>query len=250
MTDDPYADGTLYDLEYAGHIEDVPWYVEHACQAGGPVLELGCGTGRLTLPIARAGVPITGVDRAPAMLAGLRRKLTEQPPSVRQRVRLLEGDYAHITPGDRYASVLWPFNAIHHLDGPSEVQAVLRRIRTWLRPGGTLALDCYLPDIELYDRDPTARYEPRTFTDPRSGHPLYSWEQGWWDGPRRLHHVQYVYQHPDGREERAHLVLRMYERPELLAMAEATGWSVRHEAMDFEGEPVRSDALKWVAVLA
>jgi SAM-dependent methyltransferase len=250
VDDDPYAEPELYDLEYAHHDEDVGWYVDRARAARGPVLELGCGTGRLTLPIARAGVSVLGVDRAQPMLDQLHAKLRREPADVRLRAKTLAADYLALDLDQRFAAVLWPFNAIHHCPGPDAVVAVLQRARAWLVPGGRLAMDAYLPDLDLYDRDPHGRYEPRTFTDPRSGERLDSWEQGWWDEPTRTHHVLYVYRHTDGREERAHLALRMYELHELHDLVARAGFRVVREAMDFEGTPLAPDALKWVALLA
>lgn len=249
VTDDPYNEHVLYDLEYAEHDEDVPWYVDLARGAAGPVLELGCGTGRLTLPIARAGGRILGVDRAAAMLGGLQAKVAFEPLEVRQRVRTIRADYLSLELDDRFAAVLWPFNALHHCPGPAQVVALLRKAGQWLRPGGVVGLDCYLPDLDLYDRDPEQRYEPRTFVDPRSGAVLESWEQGWWEPTTRTHHVLYVYQHPDGTQERTRLALRMYELPELHRMVADAGFRIEREAMDFDGSPMRDAALKWVATL-
>lgn len=248
---DPYDDAALYDLEYADHVEDTAHYVDRARTAGGRVLELGCGSGRLTIPIARAGVSVVGVDRAPAMLAAARQKLERETSTVRSRVELLEWDYH--TPGlegrDPFSAVLWPFNALHHCADEAALAAMLERIAGWLRRDGRLCLDCYLPDRELYDRDPEGRYEQRTFADPRTGVPLQSWEQGWWDEAARIHHVVYVYQWPDGTEHRTHLQLRMFELPDLLALFTRTGWRVTRASQDFGGTPVGKNALKWVGIL-
>ena len=246
LTDDPYADGSLYDLEYAHHDEDIDWYVLQARHSEGPVLELGCGTGRLTLPIARAGPPITGVDRAPAMLSALRQKLEREPVEVRNRVTLRQGDYLHALDAGSFGAVLWPFNALHHCADEHQLGAMLRAIRDRTSADGRLALDCYLPDLDLYDRDPNARYENRLFQDPRTGKLLHSWEQGWWDAEHRVHHVLYVYRHEDGREERSHLRLRMFGLDELRALLHDNGWSIVHDACDFVGTPVDEQALKWV----
>lgn len=248
--DDPYADGLLYDLEYADQTEDVAFYVDRARGAAGPVLELGCGTGRLTWPIARAGVEVTGVDRAPDMLARLEAKRTAEPPDTAARVRTLLGDYRSLSlPEGAFAAVLWPFNALHHCAGPEDLRDVLARCRRWVRPGGRLVLDAYLLDRALYARDPDGRYEERTFTDARTGELLESWEQGWWDEEHRIHHVLYVYRRADGTERRTHLQLRMFELPELHAAARDAGWTVAREAADFRGLPLGPDSLKWVGVL-
>jgi SAM-dependent methyltransferase len=251
MHDDPYADPTLYDLEYASHTEDITYYQRLALEVDGPILELGCGTGRLTLPMARMGARVDGVDLAEGMLEGLRLKVASLPRAEGARVRFFPGDFrdlpAHLT--GPYPLVIWPFNALHHCRDEDDVRATLTGILDRLAPDGTLALDVYLPDRELYDRDPTQTYEHRIFQDPRDGTPLHTWEQGWWDEDTRTHHVVYTYKHRTGREEKCHLRLRMFEREELLALFAEVGLRVVHSAQDFQGTPVGPGSLKWVLQL-
>lgn len=251
MHDDPYADPVLYDLEYTDHTEDIAYYTRIAQAATGPILELGCGTGRLTLPLARAGARVDGVDLSPSMLEGLRLKLGAEPDAVQARVRFWEGDFRAPPEHARtdYGWVLWPFNAIHHCAGPDDVLRTLRAARARLATGGGIALDAYLPDRELYDRDPNKTYEHRIFKDPRTGRPLHTWEQGWWDEEAKVHHVVYTYKDHTGREQRAHLRLRMFERDELIALFHDAGLRVSFSAEDFAGRPVRPGSLKWVVQL-
>lgn len=251
MKDDPYGDPALYDLEYADHREDVLHYVRLACSAGWPVLELGCGTGRLTLPIARAGVAVDGLDLAPGMLEGLRAKLALEPRAVAERVGVHAGDFR--TPPDTlqpsYAAVFWPFNTIHHCRHPDDIDATLEAAKARLKPGGTLALDLYLPDRNLYDRDPNKTYEHRNMRDPRTGARLHTWERGWWDEAERIHHVVYTYRADDGAQRETHLRLRMFERDEIEAALERAGLAIVSSAEDFAGTPLRASSLKWVLVL-
>ncbi|HEU5367193.1 MAG TPA: class I SAM-dependent methyltransferase, partial [Ktedonobacterales bacterium] len=79
-----------YDLEHAGYQEDVDLYLNYALAAGPPVLELGCGTGRLLEPLARWGIEVVGVDSSPAMLALARKRLQEGNLSM--HVELIEAD--------------------------------------------------------------------------------------------------------------------------------------------------------------
>jgi SAM-dependent methyltransferase len=247
----PYDDAILYDLEYADHTEDIAYYVDRARTSGARprVLELGCGTGRLTLPIARAGVQIVGVDQAPSMLAALRRKLERERPEVRERVQLIEDSYPTSAVTGTFQAVLWPFNALHHCPDAAAVEAVLTAARAWMAPGGSVYLDAYLPDRELYDRDPEGRYEPRQFQDPASGQTVESWEQGWWDEDKQIHHVVYVYQWPDGTERRTHLELRMFSLGELHEIVTRAGLKVSRQGQDFHFTELGPRSLKWVAAL-
>ncbi|HUV93888.1 MAG TPA: class I SAM-dependent methyltransferase, partial [Anaerolineae bacterium] len=84
------SDARFYDYYSTGVPGDVRFYVEEARRAGSPVLELGCGTGRILIPTAQAGIDIVGLDRSPAMLAIAKEKLSELGPETQQRIELVE----------------------------------------------------------------------------------------------------------------------------------------------------------------
>jgi SAM-dependent methyltransferase len=247
--DHPYQDGVLYDLEYDDQVEDIQHYVDLARSTSGPVLELGCGTGRLTIPLARAGFTVHGIDISHAMLDRLNARLASEDAAVRARVHVGHDDFRTVQSDKRYPLIIWPFNALHHCRRPEQVHAVLDRARTLLQPGGVLAIDCYLPDVGLYDRDPDHRDEPRTFTDPRTGQPLTSWERGWWDPQLQVHHVIYSYAPVDGPTAHTHLQLRMYTLGQLHRIVQTAGWHIHSQFQDFQSTPLGPNALKWVGCL-
>src|SRR5437667_7900348 len=86
-------DAEVYDAYTSASIDgDVEFYVDEARRAGSPVLELGCGTGRILLPIAAAGIEVVGVDRAPRLLAVARHKAAALDPDVQRRIELVDAD--------------------------------------------------------------------------------------------------------------------------------------------------------------
>src|SRR5690606_34487847 len=87
-----YLEPDLYDSSFRERREDVDFFVREAEKVGGSVLELGAGSGRVTIPLARAGVRVTAVDLSPAMLARLESRLREEPAEIRERVTTLLGD--------------------------------------------------------------------------------------------------------------------------------------------------------------
>lgn len=247
--DDLYRDPALYDLEYADLVEDVVHYARLAARAGGPVLDLGCGTGRITLPMARTGASVTAVDDAEPMLRTLTARLAEEPPEVGRRVTVRRGDFRHLAEPRAYRLVTLPFNALHHCADHRDVLALLDGVRRALLPGGRFALDCYLPDPVLYARDPDQKYEERVFIDPTSGERLTSWEMGRYDPLAQIHEVRYVYRDVRGNERTVVLRLRMFYPQELRAILDWARFRVVSEAEDFEGSPLRATSLKWVLVL-
>ncbi len=247
--DDPYRDPVLYDLEYQQQLEDIPHYVQLARRLRGPVLELGCGTGRITIPIAQSGVEIHGLDASSDMLNGLEQKLRLEPDAVRLRVRYSLGNFCQLDGERQYPLVILPFNAIHHCEGAAGRRELLRSVRKVLRPGGIFGLDCYLPDLLLYSREKGKRYEQRTFTHPVTKEPLETWEEGYWEPERRIHNVIYVYEDPRGHQEKVHLRLNMFDQTEFRTLLHQEGFQFSWEASDFRGTPMRPDSLKWVMEL-
>jgi len=142
---------------------DVGFYVEEAARAGAAsrVLELGCGTGRLTLPLARAGHPVTGIDLSPAMLARAREKLAAEPDMVRERVTLLEGDVRRMSLADEpsFDLVVAPFRVLQHFDAIDDQLDVLAGARRRLRPGGRLVVDVFNPSYPMMTLDRSAEVE-------------------------------------------------------------------------------------------
>lgn len=152
---DPYDPmARFYDADYAaaGRTEDIGFYTSLAGEAGGPVLEMGCGSGRNLLPIARSGIAVHGIDSSPAMLRALEDKLRLEPPDVRRRVRLTQGDIRSARLDGRYALVAAPFRVAQHLLHLDDRRAWLRNVARHLGPGGLLGFDVLRPDPDLLSR--------------------------------------------------------------------------------------------------
>lgn len=249
MNRDPYRDPVLYDLEYAGHNLDIGWYRQLVKGVGGPVLELGCGTGRIALPLLRDGHEVIGIDASEPMLEAMRARLDAEPEEIQARSGAFVGDFRSLDLGRQFRAVLLPFNAIHHCADADEVASLLASVHRHVAEGGIFAMDCYLPDPGLYARDPNQRYEERIFVRPDTQEALVSWEQSWYDEAAQIHHVQYVYRRPDGTEDAVQLDLKMWARQELHAMLGQAGFTVLHEMADFEGTKMGPGALQSVLVL-
>ena len=133
---------------------DVGFFVEMAQAAGGPVLEIGCGTGRVLIPTARAGIEIVGLDLSPSMLAVCRSNLAQESAETQARVRLVEGDMRDFDLDRQFALVTLPFRPFQHLTSVEDQIACLTTIHRHLAPGGRLVLDLFNPSIPFL-ADPT-----------------------------------------------------------------------------------------------
>jgi SAM-dependent methyltransferase len=140
---DPYgALGTAYDAWCRSVTEDIGFYVDLALATGGPVLEVGVGSGRIAVPTAPAGVEVVGVDVSEDMLdLAWAKALPHRVP-----LRLVRADMRDLPDLGTFRLVTVPFRALLHLHDDAERLAVLRLLHARLRPGGRLAFDVFHPD--------------------------------------------------------------------------------------------------------
>jgi SAM-dependent methyltransferase len=143
-----------YDAGYAALPSlgaDVDFYRGLAAAAAGPVLELGCGTGRVLARIAEDGHACTGLDASPGMLARLRARA----PGV----RAVEGDMRDFSLGGRFALVYSAFRAFQHLDAVEDQLRCLACVRAHLAPGARFAFDVFNPRLDLLSSDDESEAE-------------------------------------------------------------------------------------------
>lgn len=138
-----YDDPQLYDEQYRDYRDDLPFYRRLADDYGAPLLELGAGTGRVTLALAQSGHRVVAVESNPAMLARARTRLSEI--GLIDRVELIAGDMRDLALGRRFPLVLAPFNTLMHALTPSEQDATLSAVRGHLEPGGAFGFDLFVP---------------------------------------------------------------------------------------------------------
>ncbi len=136
----------LYDPWSVSVTEDVDYYVAEALAGGGPVVELAVGTGRIAVPIARAGVPVIGVDESEGMLAVARAHAERE--GVAERVDLRVGDMREPPVSERVPLVIVPFRSLLHLADDREKLRVLCAAAALLEPGGKLVFDVFAPSAE------------------------------------------------------------------------------------------------------
>jgi SAM-dependent methyltransferase len=221
----------LYDPWSRSVTEDVPFYVEEARKAGGPLVELGVGTGRIAVPIAAEGIAVIGVDSSPGML-DVCREQTELA-GVSHLVDLRLGDLCEPPVGEPVRLVICPFRAYLHLPNDTERLRALRAARELLLPGGRLAFDVFAPDArdiaETHGR--WIEREPEIF------------ERADWDERRRT--LTLSVRGPAGE---ATMTLSWISPPEWAALLEGAGFEIDACYGWFDRTPYRGgEDTVWVA---
>jgi len=234
-----------YVIPYATR-PDVGFYVEAAGEFGGPVLELGCGTGRVAIPTARSGIEVAGLDTSAGMLDAFRRRLQAEPPDVRSRVSLHHGDMRRFDLGRAFRLVTIPFRPFQHLVTVDDQLACIAAIRRHLEPDGHLAFDVFNPSIhnlaKQADGAETDEEPPFTLPDGRTVVRRHRMLERDLISQVNTGELVYDVKHPDGREERLVHAFRMrcifrFEAEHLLARA---GFTLEHVYSDFDRSPYGS----------
>jgi ubiquinone/menaquinone biosynthesis C-methylase UbiE len=219
-------------------------------KARGPVLELGCGTGRLSMPIARAGVSLVGVDRSRLMLARAARKAkalrTRRVNRGPGRLSLVRGDIRALPfTARRFSLVLAPYGVLQSLIRPRDLSAALASVADVIAPGGMFALDL-VPDVPNWDeyRDKVT-FRGRA----RGGAHLALIESVRQDRRRGLTIFEQRFVETRGRrasEHRFSLTFRTVPMRRMVELVERAGFAVETLLGDYRGQPWDARADVWI----
>lgn len=242
---DEYA--PFYDWENARTVarRDVPFWRRLAAAQDGPVLELGCGTGRISVPLARDHVPLVGIDRSAPMLARARERLRRL--KLTKTAWLVRGDIRHLPfrrrPGFRL--VMAPYGILQSLTRERDLQETLASVWRVMPRGGLFGIDL-VPDLPRW-----SEYTRRTSLHGRRGRDttLTLVESVRQDTSRRLTIFDQEYIERRGRQRKVHrfaLTFRTLSVPQMARRVERAGFTVEAVLGDYDGGPWDARADVWV----
>ena len=244
-----YRDGRHYDALNSFLVADIPFYLEEARRAadlsppyrkergkvGHPVLELACGTGRLTIPIAQSGVEIVGLDLSPSMLAHARTKAE----SAGAAINFVEGDCRSFDLGRKFALIFMAFNSMQHLHDHASLAALFASVRKHLAENGRFVFDVFNPKIEILARAWGDRRLEREYEDPEGRGKMAFEHSMKYDDASQVSHIQcyFVRRGANGeevevREEELHL--RSFFPQELDLLVRSQGFEIVEKFGNFE----------------
>jgi SAM-dependent methyltransferase len=278
-----YRDGRQYDALNSFLVADIPFYVEEARRAsqamdlppyrkergkvghppespphppakstgrmGHPVLELACGTGRLTIPVAQSGVEIVGLDLTPSMLAHARTKAE----AAGVKIEFVEGDCREFELGRKFSLIFMAFNSMQHLHDYESLARLFRNVRKHLAEDGRFVFDVFNPKIAILARASGERHLEREYQDP-DGKGTMAFENSMvYDDSAQVSHIQcyFVRRGPNGEEleERVEqLHLRSFFPQELDLLVRSQGFEIVEKFGNFQRKPFASGDPKQVVV--
>lgn len=246
----------LYDVDLLEDPGDLDLYRALADRAGGSILELCVGSGRLAVPLAGAGWSVTGVDRDPAMLARARVRATNAGREAVRRLELIQSDILDLDPPDAtragHRLAILALNSIFLLGDRTTQAAAVRTLATQLAPGGMAVIDVWLPDA-----DDLARYDGRVILeyarqDPESGRLVVKTASAIHNAASQTVTLTTIFDEGAPGQPPARWVrtdrLRLIGADELRNMAETAGLVVEVVAGDYDLAPLEPGSARVVLV--
>lgn len=241
---DEYA--AFYDWENAQTVQrrDVAFWQRLASAASGPVLELGCGTGRITIPVARQGTPVIGIDRSASMLDRARGKRAGGRRMA--RIAFARGDIRHLPFRSRqFGLVMAPYGILQSLVREQDLTATLASVARVLQPGGRFGIDL-VPDLPEWSEYHARKTLSGTLAPGVRVSLVESVRQ---DRRRKLTFFDQLYTTLRGRTRREHrfsLTFRTLSIPQMTRRLEHAGFTIDAALGDYRGGPWDRRADVWV----
>lgn len=232
-----YSDPAVYDAIYGDFTDDIQFYQDLAAENGtAQVCELGCGTGRIAIPLAQAGYEVTAVDRSQAMLDAARAKAE----SSGVHVRWVQADMASFSEAGQFSLVYVPLHSFSHLLEASNIIGALRAIRENLTPGGRFVLALHKPDPAYLSREEGGLYLVGEYKM-SDGRPFTIYESTRYDSVRQRLQLHWFLEFAE-RTHSTRYQLRMFFPEELWCLLSRHGFEVEERYGWYDRAPLSNDS--------
>ncbi|MBN1427443.1 MAG: class I SAM-dependent methyltransferase [Anaerolineae bacterium] len=242
---DPYAALVrYYDAETADYAVDIPAYSLLADRFGGPVLDVGCGTGRIAFALARQGIATIGIDTSQPMLDRARSRQADITQPIQPVWHHI--DVTEMALNDRFGLAIFAYNGFMHLLEQHRQLAALNKLAAYLKPGGGLAIDIANP-IEMFRvEDTPGLVIERQFADPETGQPVMQQSLATVDRATQIMSLTWVYDRigPDGVVHRdlVPLQMRYTMASEMRLLLRQAGFSDIELCGDYDFSPYEEES--------
>jgi SAM-dependent methyltransferase len=225
--DEIYRDGAHYDRLFGRGY--VAFWLSQARKRGGPILELGCGTGKLSIPLAEAGFSVVGLDNSPALLQFAGGKNDD--------VKWIEGDMRSFDLDETFALIMLPSNNLGHLHTPEDFENCVGCVKRHLQPGGAFVIDVFVPNLKLLLRDADEEYVLDEYDGPDGQGRVRVMARSHYESTTQIMRTTTI-RKVDGQPDLVgSLNLKMYFPRELEALVRCSGLRIAARYGGHDGQP-------------
>jgi len=238
-----HQDGRHYDSRYGYLTRDIAFWHRIAKRYGAPVLELACGTGRITIPFAKEGSDIFGLDISYSMLQQARRKATRNGVEI----GWIQADYRDFHLSKLFSLIIISFNGLAHLYDFQDIVSFSSSVRRHLTEQGRFVIDFFNPRLELLIRDPGKRFPAGSYPHPDGTGEVVVAESNLYDARTQINTLTWYYR--IGEEEfREELKMRIFFPQELEALLHYNDFVVEAKFGNYDESPFTSTSPRQILV--
>jgi ubiquinone/menaquinone biosynthesis C-methylase UbiE len=242
-----YSDAQRYDLVMGAYAsgDSLNFYRKQIGSYGEPVLELACGSGRLTIPLAREGIKITGMDISEDMLDLAKWKASSSGVNL----RFLQGDMRSFDLGEKFKLIFIPAQSLSHLHRLEDVENCFSCVRRHLAEEGRFLVELFNSSVKMLARESGRRYAVGQYEDPKAGSHVSVTEEVRYDSASQVNHIQRFFRNEGSDDERMlSFTMRQFFPQEIDALLRYNGFGIEHKYGGYNEEEFSSDAWKQLIV--
>lgn len=242
-----YSDAQRYDLVMGAYASQhqLNFYSHQIACYGEPVLELACGSGRLTIPLAKEGINITGLDFSGDMLNLAKLKASSAEVSI----RFLQGDMRSFDLGEKFNFIVVPAQSLSHLRTRKEIEDCLSCVQHHLAGGGRLLIELFNPSVSMLARESGRRYSVGQYPDSNTGFQVFVTEEVRYDSALQVNQIRWFFRNEGNNNETAlSFEMRQFFPQEIDTLLWYSDFLVEHKYGSYDESEFSSDAPKQLII--
>jgi SAM-dependent methyltransferase len=242
-----YSDAQHYDLVMGAYAigDQLKFYRDQIACYGEPVLELACGSGRLTIPLANEGVKITGIDISESMLDLAKLKALENHVNI----RFIQGDMRNFDLGEKFKFIFIPAQSLSHLHTRGELEKCFSCVRRHLTNDGRLLVELFNSSVKILARESGHRYPVGQHNYTQNNSQVFVTEQVSYDSASQVNHIEWFFRHEKSNEEaKLSFQMRQFFPQEIDSLLWYNDFLIEHKYGNYNEEEFSSDAWKQLII--
>lgn len=225
--------------------DDVEFFVDFALEKGGKTLELACGTGRMTIPLAKNGVNITGIDVSEEMLSLAKEKALKEGANI----DFQKQNMINFKLDEKFDFIFCIHNSFSHVDGFEDVNTFFENVKNHLTDDGTFILQVFNPDFFFFTRNPNEQFPLKSFIDPKTQKVVELEESSFYDDETQIHFMKWHFKQEGKKEQTINWSQRVYYPQELEYIVQFCGFEIVNKFGDFDESEFANDSETQILVL-